>query len=153
MRAVAWWMLHKFGRSLNESRTPYSPPPGLLAHPYRDHAYKLISELCALFSQVRNYTYVYFPWQFTKRRAMLVTWSPWYLSFPGSGRPRWSRGNVLASRSKVLGFKSGWGRLIFSGRNSEHNHKGFRKTLPSLEWPVYVVPKRELNPKLRMEEE
>ena len=33
-------------------------------------------------------------------------------------RPRWSRGYVLASRSKVHGFKSGWGRWIFfSGRD------------------------------------
>ena len=31
--------------------------------------------------------------------------------------------------------------------------KGFRKTLPSLETPVHVVAERELNPKLRMEEE
>ena len=27
--------------------------------------------------------------------------------------PRWSRGNVLASSSKVRGFKPGWGRWIF----------------------------------------
>ena len=31
-------------------------------------------------------------------------------------RPRWSRGNVLASSSKFRGFKPGWDRLIFSGR-------------------------------------
>ena len=31
--------------------------------------------------------------------------------------------------------------------------KGFMKTLPSLERPVHVVAERELNPKLRMEEE
>ena len=31
--------------------------------------------------------------------------------------------------------------------------KGFRKTLPSLERPIHVVAERELNPKLRMEEE
>ena len=36
-------------------------------------------------------------------------------------RPRWSRGNVLVSRSKVRGFKPVWSRLIFSGRtNPEH---------------------------------
>ena len=36
-------------------------------------------------------------------------------------RPRWSRGNVLASRSKVSRFKPHWGRWIFSGRkNPEH---------------------------------
>ena len=28
-------------------------------------------------------------------------------------RPRWSRGNVLTSRSKDRGFKPGWGRWIF----------------------------------------
>ena len=28
-------------------------------------------------------------------------------------RPRWSRGNLLASRSKVRGFKPGWDRWIF----------------------------------------
>ena len=28
-------------------------------------------------------------------------------------RPRWSRGNVLALRSKVRGFIPGWGRWIF----------------------------------------
>ena len=40
-------------------------------------------------------------------------------------RPRWFRGNVLASRSKVRGFKPGWGRWIFSGRkNSEHKSSG-----------------------------
>ena len=31
--------------------------------------------------------------------------------------------------------------------------KRFRKTLPSSERPVHVVAERELNPKLRMEEE
>ena len=30
-------------------------------------------------------------------------------------RPQWSRGNVLASRSKVRELKSGWGRWIFFG--------------------------------------
>ena len=36
-------------------------------------------------------------------------------------RPRWSRGNVLASGSKLRGFKPDWNRWIFSGRkNSEH---------------------------------
>ena len=35
--------------------------------------------------------------------------------------PRWSRGNVLSSRTKVRGFKPGWGWWIFSGRkNPEH---------------------------------
>ena len=34
------------------------------------------------------------------------------------GRPRWSRGNVLASRSKVRGFKPSWGRWTFSGRKN-----------------------------------
>ena len=42
-----------------------------------------------------------------------------------SSRPRWSRSNVLASRSKVPGFKSSWGRWIFSGRkNPEHKSSG-----------------------------
>ena len=40
-------------------------------------------------------------------------------------RPRWYRGNVLALRSKVRGFKHGWGRWIFSGRkNPEHKSSG-----------------------------
>ena len=33
-------------------------------------------------------------------------------------RPRWSQGNVLVSRSKVRGFKPGWGWLMFSGRKN-----------------------------------
>ena len=38
---------------------------------------------------------------------------------------RWSRGNVLASRSKVRGFKPDWGRWILSGRtNPEHKSSG-----------------------------
>ena len=42
-----------------------------------------------------------------------------------SSRPRLSRGNVLASRSKVLGFKSGWSPWIFSGhKNPEHKSSG-----------------------------
>ena len=50
-------------------------------------------------------------------------------------RPRWSRGNVLASRSKVRMFKPGWGRWIFSGRkNPEHKSSGrdFMLRVPSL---------------------
>ena len=35
------------------------------------------------------------------------------LSLVHGRRPRWSRGNVLASRSKIRGFKPGWGRWIF----------------------------------------
>ena len=52
-----------------------------------------------------------------------------------SGRPRWSLGNVLASRSKVCGFKPGWGRWIFSGRkNPEYKSFGsdFKLRVPSL---------------------
>ena len=46
-------------------------------------------------------------------------------SKPSTCRPSWSRGNVLALRSKVRGFKSGWGRWIFSGRkNPEHKSSG-----------------------------
>ena len=49
----------------------------------------------------------------------------WECSIRITCRPRWSRGNVLASRSKVRGFKSGWGRWIFSGRKiPEHNFSG-----------------------------
>ena len=36
---------------------------------------------------------------------------------------------------------------------STPREKGFRKTLPSLERSVHVVAERELNPKLRVEEE
>ena len=40
-------------------------------------------------------------------------------------RPRWSWGNVLASRSKVCGFKPGWGLWIFSRcKNCEHKSSG-----------------------------
>ena len=40
-------------------------------------------------------------------------------------RPRLSRGNVIASRSKVRGFKPGWDRWIFSGRkNPEYKSSG-----------------------------
>ena len=49
--------------------------------------------------------------------------------------PRWSRGNVLASRSNVREFKSGWGRWIFSGRKSpEHksSERDFKLGIPSL---------------------
>ena len=39
--------------------------------------------------------------------------------------PRWSRGNVLASRSKVRGFKPLLRSMDFSGRqNSEHKSSG-----------------------------
>ena len=49
--------------------------------------------------------------------------------------PRWSRGNVLASRSKIRGFKLDWERWIFSGRkNREHKSSGrnFKLRVPSL---------------------
>ena len=49
--------------------------------------------------------------------------------------PRWSRGTVLVSRSKVWGYKSGWGRWIFSGRkNPELKSFGrdFKMRVPSL---------------------
>ena len=49
-------------------------------------------------------------------------------------RPRWSRGTVLASKSKVRGFKSSWGRWIFSGsKNPEHKSSGrdFKMGVPS----------------------
>ena len=52
-----------------------------------------------------------------------------------ASRPRWSRGKVLASRSKVRGFKPGWGRWIFSGRkNPKHKSSGrdFKLGVPSL---------------------
>ena len=50
-------------------------------------------------------------------------------------RPRWSRGNVIASRSKIRGFKPGWVWRIFSGRkNPEHKSSGrdFKLGVPSL---------------------
>ena len=50
-------------------------------------------------------------------------------------RPLWSRGNVLASRSKVRGFQPDWGRWIFSGRkNPEHksSRRDFKLGIPSL---------------------
>ena len=52
-----------------------------------------------------------------------------------TSRPRWSQGNVLASRSEIRGFKSGWGRWIISGRkNPEHKSFGrdFKLGVPSL---------------------
>ena len=52
-----------------------------------------------------------------------------------TNRSRWSRGNVLSSRSKVRGFKSDWGRWIFPGRkNPEHKSSGrdFKLGVPSL---------------------
>ena len=50
-------------------------------------------------------------------------------------RPRWSWGNVLASRSKVCGFKPGWGLWIFSRcKNCEHKPSGrdFKLGVPNL---------------------
>ena len=48
-----------------------------------------------------------------------------YLSIIITSRPRWSRGNVLASRSKVRGFKPDWCRWMFSERkNPEHKCSG-----------------------------
>ena len=54
------------------------------------------------------------------KEASPTAWScPWRVVAPDrwasghSCRPRWSRGNVLALRSKVCGFKSSWGRWIF----------------------------------------
>ena len=57
---------------------------------------------------------------------------------------RWYRGNVLVSRSKVRGFKPGWGRWIFSGRKSpEHKSSGrgsqvwdFRLTEEPKAWKI-----------------
>ena len=49
--------------------------------------------------------------------------------------PQCTRGTVLASRSKVRGFKSGWGRWIYSGRkNPEQKSSGrdFKLGVPSL---------------------
>ena len=37
--------------------------------------------------------------------------------------------------------------------NIDPRKKGFRKTLPSLERPIHVLAQRELNEKLRIEEE
>ena len=55
-------------------------------------------------------------------------------------RPRWSRGNVLASRSKVRWFKSGWGRWIFSGRkNPEHKSSGGTLSWGSRVWDFRLV--------------
>ena len=44
-----------------------------------------------------------------------ITWmsSLITVSYYGYCRPRWSQGNVLASRSKVCGFKPNWGQWIF----------------------------------------
>ena len=64
---------------------------------------------------------------------------------PSSQQPsrqelRWSPGNVLASRSKVRGFKSGWGRWIFSGRkNPEHNPSGGTLSWGSRVWDFRLV--------------
>ena len=48
-------------------------------------------------------------------------------------RPRWSRGNVIASRSEVRGFKPDWGRSIFSGRKNPE-HKSSRRDLSWGSW-------------------
>ena len=58
---------------------------------------------------------------FGKNETPVIRQAP----YSPDSRPRWSRGNVLASRSKVRGFKPGWGRWIFSGRkNPEHKSSG-----------------------------
>ena len=83
---------------------------------------------------VRNiHVYSYFVlsmvWYFPFQRSFLNS-SKWLYS-----QPRWSQGNVLSSRSKVHGFKSGWGRWTFSGRkNPEHKPSGrdFKLGVPSL---------------------
>ena len=66
-----------------------------------------------------------------------------YLNWYHCSRPRWSRGNVLASRSKVRGFKPGWGRSIFSERkNPEHKSSGrdFKLGVPSLRFQAFKEP-------------
>ena len=55
-------------------------------------------------------------------------------------RPRWSRGNVLASRSKFRGFKHGWGRWVISGRkNPEYKSSGRDFKLEARVWDFRLV--------------
>ena len=78
-------------------------------------------------------------YQFGHQTRILSHWNESFSNFI-CGRPRWSRGNVLASRSKVHGFKSNWGRCIFSGRkNPEHKFSGrdFKLGVPSLRFQAH----------------
>ena len=60
-------------------------------------------------------------------------------------RPRWSRGNVLASGSKVRGFKPDWGQWIFSGRkNPEHKFSGRDLSRVSRVWDFRLIKNLEL---------
>ena len=66
---------------------------------------------------------------------VLVKWNSRNSRIPIKSRPRGFRGNVLASRSKVRGFKHGWGWWIFSGRKiPEHKSSGrdLKLGVPSL---------------------
>ena len=70
---------------------------------------------------------------------MTIFWLEW--SNCSGSRPRWSRGNVLTSRSKIRGFKPGWGWWIFSGyKNPEHKSPGtdFKLGVPSLRRNIAV---------------
>ena len=44
-----------------------------------------------------------------------------------------SQGNVLASGSKVRGFKSGLGRWVFSGRKNPEHREGLQAGVPESE--------------------
>ena len=76
----------------------------------------------------RSWLAVYFPIRNTRERAMTWGQGPTdgisyeykteFLCKANMGsRPPLHRGNVLASRFRVRGFKPGWGRWIFSGGN------------------------------------
>ena len=74
----------------------------------------------------------WFPLIYIERGKILKTviWTC-LLFMVQSCRPRWSRGNVLASRSMVRWFKPDWGRWIFSGRKNPE-HKSSRRDVKLL---------------------
>ena len=58
-------------------------------------------------------------------------------------RPRWSRGNVLNSRSEIREFKPGWGRWLFSGRKNpeqKSSEREFKLGVPSLKFRLVKGP-------------
>ena len=71
--------------------------------------------------------------------------------------------NAEEMKDDIQNYQLKWNQLVLrlpenriprkSTAMSTPRKKGFWKTLPSLERPVHVVAERELNPKLRIEEE
>ena len=65
---------------------------------------------------IHNFTLAYR--YFCTQLYFMLLYHTYALDYLQQCQPRWSRGNVLPSRSKVREFKPGWGRWIFSGRNN-----------------------------------